>query len=482
MTRHHDEPTIHGDTLNQKKSAELLATELASVKAPVVFGLDGDWGSGKTSYLHRVNKVLTGQNLLAPIKDLKTPTEYDHCIVVWFEAWRYQHEEAPVVALLHEIRNQFAWAARFKNGLDRTTYTAIEAGLRSIDSLGEEIAQIPGLGAVGLTQNIRDASANWKDKKLARTLPSQATRDLLNQAVSSVLGPLTKRKTRQPERAKEIEPRVIVIIDDLDRCQPLTAYKLMEGIKIFLSIPSCVFLLGINRTAIERTVAIGMRQDEGITIKEDEQNSGKELRQRAHEYLEKLCSHIQPLPQPTQRQCVNLVKLLIREAAGKTPPALHSKIASILDEVKPNLLPANPRRIKAFVNSLLLLLPNAEEKADDSLDTTQVAAILIFLASLMTFHPHLYRALADNPDFYFSITEVSNLRGSFDSLSYEQIKILKTICLPTFDSEEIDTDTQPYFARFPDPSAPDVFRVRHLLSLDLFEELSPALIKPLILQ
>jgi predicted KAP-like P-loop ATPase len=100
MTR----PAMHSDEPIQKNAADRfgrrgLASEIAEVAAtadpPLVLGVHGDWGSGKTSFMRQVQDALAQAG------------HAERIVTVWFEAWRYQNEPAPLVALLQEMRRSF---------------------------------------------------------------------------------------------------------------------------------------------------------------------------------------------------------------------------------------------------------------------------------------------------------------------------------------------------------------------------------------
>lgn len=101
-----DEPTID-DTLDRTSLVNEVAQVVSKCRPPQVFGIHGDWGLGKTSFLHQLQMCLTGTSPLASPETPLAP-EAQKLATVWFEAWRYQYEQAPIVALLHEIRSQLS--------------------------------------------------------------------------------------------------------------------------------------------------------------------------------------------------------------------------------------------------------------------------------------------------------------------------------------------------------------------------------------
>ena len=56
---HNDEPALQ-DTLERRSLIEEVGEAIARCTPPQVFGVHGDWGLGKTSFLHQVQWYLTG--------------------------------------------------------------------------------------------------------------------------------------------------------------------------------------------------------------------------------------------------------------------------------------------------------------------------------------------------------------------------------------------------------------------------------------
>jgi hypothetical protein len=84
-----DSPTTN-DLLNYKRFAVPIAERIASAdenSTPMTIGVFGEWGMGKTSFLMMVDEALVDRGV--------TP--------VWFNAWKYEHEENLWSALLQTI-------------------------------------------------------------------------------------------------------------------------------------------------------------------------------------------------------------------------------------------------------------------------------------------------------------------------------------------------------------------------------------------
>ncbi|HEY0076462.1 MAG TPA: P-loop NTPase fold protein, partial [Abditibacteriaceae bacterium] len=246
ITPLNDEPIIdEQDLLGRRHLLDVVKHAIAEGKPPQVFGIHGDWGSGKTSFLRQVRYELTGEHVLGPHDDLPAKLKSEakgyaaanpHVTAIWFEAWRYQNESAPIVALLHEIRSQITWrnhaAAKTKLSAQKYSEVAIRGGLLQM----EQVTKMIGFQA----SKVQEAGETWEREHLAVSLPSDQIRALLDEVLGQLLP-----KTNKPEWDEK--RRLVVFIDDLDRCEAETAFRLLEGIKIYLNLSRCVFVLGLNQ-------------------------------------------------------------------------------------------------------------------------------------------------------------------------------------------------------------------------------------------
>ncbi len=435
---HNDEPTLV-DQLERTPLVVELGDQIAQCNPPYVFGLHGAWGSGKTSFLHQLQFYLTGEcpqsqelchtRLLQKVeKDTEKPPSYqklceeearklfgedwedkEELTVVWFEAWRYQHDHNPIVALLHEICDQLGWKQKMLNKAKKLGEVTIRSSLLTFESIIEMIGIAPS--------KIQQAGEQWEARHHATPLPTHTIRGLLNEAISQLIG---KNK------------RLVILVDDLDRCEPEAAYRLLEGIKIYLNIPSCLFVIGMDRNFIELAVAEHIPTD-------NEFNSTL-----VKEYLEKICQSFWHLPLVID-PAGNLNKWL-----GDVDRNTKGAIARVIN--KHDCLPRNPRKIKAFAATLLrfMAIPNTFDPE-----------LCIAMAGLYHFHPELYRRIEKDTNFFVEIQKWAyGEETMFKAVWFSDMR------LPYFGQSKMDNTPTPQPPTFHnahlDPTRGDVFWMQKL--------------------
>jgi hypothetical protein len=213
--------------------------------------------------------------------------------VIWFEAWLYQAEDVPIVALLHEIRRQFSPGSQFWEMLTVSGRTALEASLLMLDPLAKAIEKVAPMASLLMhaVGSVAKASEKVERDRFEVPLSSDQIRVQLNQAVKTILGNFKKgsydtgyftaRGLDQPEDIPM--PRLTIIIDDLDRCEPAMAIRLLEGLKIFLNIEHCVFVLGVNPRRLTDHIANLYRNEAKAAASE-----GDKYTFAARDYLDKI--------------------------------------------------------------------------------------------------------------------------------------------------------------------------------------------------
>lgn len=462
MPLYNDEPVLH-DRLRRTRLVAEIARSVARCQPPQVFGVHGDWGLGKTSLLHQIQCYLTGQcpqqsdeevscyrKLLKELGDDGAGRDVETVRVVWFEAWRYQNEAVPVVALLHEMRSQLSWHIRLGKRLTKLASVAVQGALVSMEDLTKKI----GFQA----SKFEKAGEKWEREHLAATLPSHTIREQLERAIHGLLSPGVAQAKKRRER------RVVVMIDDLDRCDPEAAYRLLEGLKIYLTLPNCVFVLGMNQRIVEDAVA------HHLPLADD--GASAERAERATAYLEKLCQNVWRVPQVRDPKSF-LLELLPAEM-GVVRSWIDAAVASH------RCLPPNPRRLKGLANLVQRFqdrLPSTQGPADDE-DMIQEARLMLIVAYVYQFHHDLYRLWEANPEVGERLlrwargyaTEPDPAEAETEAekkeqealLLYQVLHRLRRVVL----IRPVETKPTPEFvsgSAFPDPADAGVFWVQPLL-------------------
>lgn len=176
-----------------------------------VIALNGEWGVGKTTFLNMWNQSL---------KDKEYRT-------LFFNAWQCDFHDDPMIALMGELADTFS----HKDGVT----DLISKAARLTVALGKDILKgvVEKHTGVKLDSLIDDASAMAVDA----VRNYHQNKNLLSEFKTQLSEFVADPNNDKP---------VIFIIDELDRCNPLFAVKLLERLKHVFEVPNIVFVLGLN--------------------------------------------------------------------------------------------------------------------------------------------------------------------------------------------------------------------------------------------
>lgn len=388
-----DLPVLTDDFGLYTTFVEGIAEEIRQSQAPKTIAITGYWGSGKTSVLAQLYAQLFGENPPS-IKGEAVPTSNDatpHYHGVWFEAWRYQHEPQPIIALMHTMRQSFSQKRKLFDQTGKILNVSAVAGLSVLDGA---IKMLSGGMVSGL-----DKIPSIGEKYERDNLLSQLSTDQINNALRTAIDHLLTNKVK----IGETDRKCIIFIDDLDRCDAATAKKLLEGIKVYLNLENCIFVIAIDPAQLEASFKLEHAQLRNTGNIQDVSNHD------ATEYLEKLCQDAHRLPIADKNQIAefvanNLNKILTND---------HNKYVGIIAAIKleleqQNYLPANPRRLKMICNRLAAFI----SKTSGENQNQYHAQSLLFLASAYVSYREIYEMLSVSAK---SIIDVFNFATTGES-------------------------------------------------------------------
>lgn len=188
--------------------------------APLTLGIFGSWGSGKTSLMRMLKRRIE-------------ETGGKETVTLWFNAWRYEGREEAQSALIHAI------LAKLENHTPKTKWEQAKDVVKRLTTgasalkLGKVIAR----SALTMTPDIPGFLDLFEaeSKQLADTMES------FDASFEELL------------RKLDVE-RIVVFIDDLDRCSSAKVIETFETIKLFLNTPASTFVIGADSNKIEAAV------------------------------------------------------------------------------------------------------------------------------------------------------------------------------------------------------------------------------------
>lgn len=336
LTIPNDDP-FKNDVLGRSKIEPPLTQLISRSSHSFVMSIDGALGTGKTTFLEMWSKKLIQEK---------------H-ICLKFNAWETDFAADPLIVLVKELSEKLKeMSSTFDPKLvDRLLSVTGTIAKRSIPVVVRLLSSgvLDGSGiekeVSNLTGKLAEDSINaYEESKSAIT----EFRELLNK--------LVKENIEQDKNRK-----IILIIDELDRCRPSYAIELLERVKHLFDIDGVIFILGIDRTQLAESVKAlyGSNFD-------------------ARGYLKRFIDLDYSLPEPENNYCQYLFKhfevnrllnenestrgSVIREEAEKLLGMLFkASNFSLRDQIQTVsrlsiVLKTIPVRQKIYLNGLFILL------------------------------------------------------------------------------------------------------------------------------
>lgn len=204
-------------------SKKILDDILLQMELPNTFGFYGNWGSGKTTMLDFIRQHI----------EKGYEKEYKYITAIYFESWRYEYSDQNdlLFALLSSINKQTGIKNEKWQRLMIDAITILSGVLRTVGSvdLGKVASDLKNFEGKILKEH-----ETWVDK-------IERFRNDFETIINDVL-------------KKKESTKLIVFIDDLDRCLPENSVKLLEGIKNFLSVNNTLFVLAIDRRIVSEMI------------------------------------------------------------------------------------------------------------------------------------------------------------------------------------------------------------------------------------
>lgn len=241
------------DYLNFGEVSQIV-TEILETEAmlPVSIGVFGNWGAGKSSLLNLIEQQIKS----------------NEWIVIKFDAWLYQGFDDARTALLETIANHLIQAAKNEETILQKSKNLLARidGLRLAGWLAEGAALAAGFPTFGLVSKIFGTAQNALDGIQDATESKQVV-ETGKEIVDSGRKLIAPQKQQTPpqqidefrkeygEILQDLGKKLVIVIDNLDRCLPANAIQTLEAIRLFLFLNRTAFIIAADEEMIRHSVA-----------------------------------------------------------------------------------------------------------------------------------------------------------------------------------------------------------------------------------
>jgi hypothetical protein len=233
---------------------------------PLAIGVHSPWGGGKSTVLNLIEGVL------------KWPSEY---LVIRVDPWRYDSQENVRSDLIAEVLDQLG-----------ERFSTLETVKKRIADLIRRLSW----ARIAVTLGKGALTMQWDVDELVKAFAPRGRNDELS------MGGFREQFAQLIAELPEVK-RVVVLVDDLDRCLPAAVMASLESIKLFLAVPKMAFVIAADQEMVRESIAVGL----GETSR-----SGA----FAIRYLEKIIQLPIALPRLTPADAEAYIGLLLFAADG----------------------------------------------------------------------------------------------------------------------------------------------------------------------
>ena len=321
---------------------------------PFVIGIHGEWGSGKTTLINHTQKLLKEEIL-------KDNSKKDWKII-HFDAWEYERMDV-VSALFNKIASEYQTKGeKLKNIAKSMTTIFTDITLRATT----------GLSYKDLQKHLEN---------LQNEIPT------IKNELENIIG----------------DNRLIIFVDDLDRCLVDNVLNMLEAIKMFLSARNVIFVIAVDMTKIERAWELRYRSETALI--------------EGREHTEKIFQLKLSLPPKTDEDIKNYIANLAQS------------LANVDVEFLMKLVPRNPRKIKRMLNLIYFILLGLEIPGNtikaQNVQFEKYFPIVLTWVSITMNHPRLAEIIKISPSYLIQMSLLCNEYEFLDKMKKNESQITK---------------------------------------------------------
>lgn len=330
--------------LDRKKYAEALTDIISGFDNGGVIALNNKWGTGKTTFVKMWQQYL----------------EDNQYQTIYFNAWENDFEDYALAALISELTEKIKGGKYIDDVIKFGSKLMLRLGSATLTSLTDKY-----LGE-GYSKEVLKAFQEESEKILSKEIEQYNEKKNTIKEFRNALANSVSDKAQN----KEKKTNIIFFVDELDRCRPNYAVKLLETIKHLFTVPNIIFVLSIDKEQLGYAIQ-GVYGSSKID---------------SDEYLRRFIDVEYSLPKINTE---NFIKLLLKETGVIDCFQKGNKVRETLNDFFPLFFRNNTlRQIEKAVVNLKLII-----KSDHKNATEDTYKLLIFLMYFKINFPKRYNEL-----------------------------------------------------------------------------------------
>lgn len=236
--------SIKDNTYDRANSIKSFIEGLDMIEDNVFISLDAKWGQGKTFYVRQIEmtlKYLSKKKFEQDVSDLedvfaksilKNVALEKTYLPIYYNSWLYDNHNDPLMSLLYVIIKE---CEKYVS----TTIDTKTLGDKLLSLLSPFSIALPFLQISGDMEKIKE---NFVGKDLLQEIKTaEEIRHIVKQILNEVI--------------VESAQKLVVFIDELDRCKPSYAIEMLERIKHYFDDERLVFVASVNKEQLVHIIS-----------------------------------------------------------------------------------------------------------------------------------------------------------------------------------------------------------------------------------
>lgn len=333
------------DKLKTHEYIDALTQIILTTRTPMTISIQGDWGSGKTSFVKMV------------LEQVKSNTNKSEFAIVEFNTWEYskfEMEDSLPVTLVYKIAEEILKST----GVKENDYKKTLETLKKV--------------ALFTTKAVLSYAFN------------SDVNEIIAETDNTPVDIVLSLKRELEDKISKSDKKFVIFIDDLDRLPPLKALEVLETLQLFLHLKNCVFILAVDY----EVVVLGYKQKMGSENYPD---------WKSKNFFDKIIQLPFTIPNP-QGTDDYLDKLL--NDINFPDNILDKEFVDLLIDIVDNSIQFNPRNLKRLINSfglLQIIIDNKTKGEDiDEAKGHNLYLCLFYLLCMQLEYPEMYNFYVQN--------------------------------------------------------------------------------------